>query len=426
MALERKDRVKDQSSTTGTGTLTIDAVAPTGYRTIASAYTTGATLRYTIMNAAMTEWEVGQGVWTAAGSTLTRVTVYASTNAGALVNFSAGVKIVFTGPVANDLPPDGNITLGTKFISNSGTDAGLSFDASNNATFSANLVVSGAGPHAIGGAVNVAIGMNFPSTLSANPGAGSAGYGLLIQPTIVEAGSGNHGELVGVFIGPTFTNGVATASKAVALNLAGFIAPAGTTDAATLRIAAAPTGASNNYALWIDDGAVQFDSTLDVTGAITGSSTIKAATGAAVGGATPGTGGLAFPATAVAVVDANTLDDYVEGTWTPIDSSGASLTFTDPAGSYEKVGRQFRAGFYLVYPVTADGSTALIGGLPFTVSNNNYARQGFVAITDLGTLEHLWPNPNATTVSPRTAASATFTNVALSTVTVSGTVLTHI
>lgn len=143
MALERKDRVKDQSSTTGTGTLTIDAVAPTGYRTIASAYTTGATLKYTIVNAAMTEWEVGQGVWTAAGSTLTRVTVYASTNAGALVNFSVGTKIVFTGPVANDQPPDGNLTLGTKFISYGGTDAGLSFDAGNNATLSANLDVAG-------------------------------------------------------------------------------------------------------------------------------------------------------------------------------------------------------------------------------------------------------------------------------------------
>lgn len=102
MALERKDRVKDQTTTTGTGTVTIAGLAPAGYRTITSAHTSGATVRYTILTSDLSEWEVGQGVWTAAGTTLTRVTVYASSNAGALVNFSAGTKIVFTGPVAED------------------------------------------------------------------------------------------------------------------------------------------------------------------------------------------------------------------------------------------------------------------------------------------------------------------------------------
>ena len=103
MALEREDRVKDQTATTGTGTLTIAGTAPTGYRTITSAHTDGATVRYTVLTSDLTEWEVGQGVWTASGGTLTRATVYASSNSGALVNFSAGTKIVFTGPVAADI-----------------------------------------------------------------------------------------------------------------------------------------------------------------------------------------------------------------------------------------------------------------------------------------------------------------------------------
>lgn len=97
-----KDRVKDQTTTTGTGTLTIDGVAPTGFRTITSAFTTGSTLRYTVLTTTGSEWEVGEGVWTTSGSTLTRVTVYASSNAGSLVNFSAGTKTVFVGPVAQD------------------------------------------------------------------------------------------------------------------------------------------------------------------------------------------------------------------------------------------------------------------------------------------------------------------------------------
>ena len=103
MALEREDRVKDQTATTGTGTLTIAGTAPTGYRTITSAHTDGATVRYTVLTSDLTEWEVGQGVWSSSGTTLTRATVYASSNAGALVSFSSGTKIVFTGPVAADI-----------------------------------------------------------------------------------------------------------------------------------------------------------------------------------------------------------------------------------------------------------------------------------------------------------------------------------
>ncbi len=100
--LERKDSVKDQTATTGTGTLTIDGVAPNGYRTIVSAHTTGAVLRVRVENSAGTEWEVVEGVWTASGATLTRDTVYASSNSGALVNFSAGTKAVSVVATAKD------------------------------------------------------------------------------------------------------------------------------------------------------------------------------------------------------------------------------------------------------------------------------------------------------------------------------------
>ena len=115
---EYKDRVKDQTNTTGTGTITVDGVAGSGgYRTIAAAHTNGATLRYTIINSTGSEWEVGEGVWTSSTSTLTRATVYASSNAGGLVNFSAGAKVVFTGPVARDLtealPTSGGTLTGT-------------------------------------------------------------------------------------------------------------------------------------------------------------------------------------------------------------------------------------------------------------------------------------------------------------------------
>jgi hypothetical protein len=103
MALEFKDSVKDQTTTTGTGTVTIVGTAPAGFRTITSAHTDASTVRYRISSADNSEWEVGQGVWTASGATLTRATVYASSNAGALVSFSAGTKSVITGLTAQDM-----------------------------------------------------------------------------------------------------------------------------------------------------------------------------------------------------------------------------------------------------------------------------------------------------------------------------------
>jgi hypothetical protein len=79
-----------------------------------------------------------------------------------------------------------------------------------------------------------------------------------------------------------------------------------------------------------------------------------------------------FPATQVASANANNLDDYEEGTWTPIDSSGASLTFTNTSNNayYTKIGDMVYASFRLTYPSTANGSTAIVGGLPFTSSGS--------------------------------------------------------
>ena len=101
---------------------------------------------------------------------------------------------------------------------------------------------------------------------------------------------------------------------------------------------------------------------------ITASGTIQVATGAAVGGATPGTGGVAFPAAAVAVVDANTLDDYEEGTVT-LTLSGSTGNPTTPvtvSATYTKIGRlvSITVEFSNKSMVGASGNVQ-ITGLPF-------------------------------------------------------------
>jgi hypothetical protein len=93
MAFVVKDRVKETTITTGTGSVTL-AGAATGYQSFA-AIGTGNSTYYTIAGQTGSEWEVGIGTYTSAGTLLSRTTVFSSSNSGSLVNFSAGTKDVF-------------------------------------------------------------------------------------------------------------------------------------------------------------------------------------------------------------------------------------------------------------------------------------------------------------------------------------------
>jgi hypothetical protein len=95
--------------------------------------------------------------------------------------------------------------------------------------------------------------------------------------------------------------------------------------------------------------------------------TPTATTTIGVGAATPSASGagITFPATQSASTDANTLDDYEEGDWTPSDGSGAGLTFTTASGKYTKIGRQVTVFFTVEYPITASAAAGRIAGLPY-------------------------------------------------------------
>jgi len=93
MAFVLADRVKETTTTTGTGTVTLLG-ASTGFQSFSAIGNTNTTY-YTIAGQTSSEWEVGIGTYTSSGTTLARTTVISSSNAGALVNFSAGTKDVF-------------------------------------------------------------------------------------------------------------------------------------------------------------------------------------------------------------------------------------------------------------------------------------------------------------------------------------------
>ena len=123
MPFNLADRVRDSTTSTGTGSVTLAATPPTGFRSFASALSTGDTTIYCIAHTSADEWEVGIGTLSTT-TTLDRTSVLSSSNAGALVSFSAGSKDVFVTQAADGYlqllslvgsteptPPAGSITL---------------------------------------------------------------------------------------------------------------------------------------------------------------------------------------------------------------------------------------------------------------------------------------------------------------------------
>lgn len=111
MALVVKDRVRETTATTGTGTLTLGG-AVSGFQDF-SVIGNGNTTYYAIVDAATGSWEVGLGTYTSSGTTLSRDTVLESSNNGNLVPFLSGTKDVFcTYPAERSVVVDGT-TLDT-------------------------------------------------------------------------------------------------------------------------------------------------------------------------------------------------------------------------------------------------------------------------------------------------------------------------
>ncbi len=151
------------------------------------------------------------------------------------------------------------------------------------------------------------------------------------------------------------------------------ILSAGTTNSTALNLTADTSGslilASNNNVTAV---------TIATNQSVTFANNATFPTTIGVGGATPSSNGsgITFPATQSASSNANTLDDYEEGTWTPTATAqtGAITTYSS-TGAYIKVGKNlFLSGSIVVTTVGTAGGALFITGLPFTPDNvnNNY------------------------------------------------------
>ena len=109
------------------------------------------------------------------------------------------------------------------------------------------------------------------------------------------------------------------------------------------------------------------------------------------------------------------------GNWTPVDSSGAGLSFPAASGSYTIIGNMVFAYFSLQYPTNTNGANSLIGGLPATVANKQSARQGFLTVTTVATYAtQCIPTANNTTFAIQTNTGSPTQNATLSGATLYG------
>jgi len=106
MALIVKDRVKETTTTTGTGTVTL-AGASTGFQSFA-AIGNGNTTYYAITSG--NDYEVGLGTYTASGTTLSRTTILESSNSGSAITLSGTSDVFCTYPAEKAVVQDNTNT----------------------------------------------------------------------------------------------------------------------------------------------------------------------------------------------------------------------------------------------------------------------------------------------------------------------------
>jgi hypothetical protein len=300
MALVVKDRVKETTATTGTGTLTL-AGAVAGFQSFTSVLSNGDTTYYAIFESSTGAFEVGLGTFTTSGTTLARTTILESSNAGLAINLTAGAADVFiTQPAEKavylDASNDVTSAAGTIDISNFNNDSGYT---TNTGTVTSVAVSAGTGisvsgsPITTSGTITVTntqphIPTNLTYTSAASTGTVNSSTGT--NATLPAATTSIAGLLTSA--DKTKLDGIAAGAQVnVATNL-GYTSAASTgtvtsstgtnatLPAATASIAGLLTSADKTKLDGIQAGAqVNVATNLSVTGGTTAGPTINSSTG---------------------------------------------------------------------------------------------------------------------------------------------------
>lgn len=421
MTLVYADRVKETSTTTGTGTYTL-AGAVTGFQSFAIIGNAN-TCYYAATDG--TNWEVGLGTYTSAGTTLARTSILASSNANAAVSWAAGTKTLwvdFPALVATYLAGgttgSGAVVLGTAptiatpVLNGTPTGTGVATaatastlalrDANGNLT-TVNVLEGYTTTATAAGTTTLTVASNYlqfftgvttqtvvmPVTstlvlgqewLIVNQSTGAVTINSSGGNAIVVLAAGTAALVTTILLTGTsaaswaFTYYGDVVASGKKLTVSNTLTLAGT-DGTTMTF---PTTSAT---LARTDAANTFTGTQTYSGVITvnGTATSTVAGPFDISGASAGQ--IVFPASQNASAGANTLDDYEEGTWTPTITFGGAavgITYTTQSGGYIKIGQQVT--FWGRVILSSKGSStgnALLNGLPFTNSTTFFG--GFFA-----------------------------------------------
>jgi hypothetical protein len=199
MALVINDRVKETTTTTGTGTVSL-AGAVTGFETFAAGVGNSNTTYYCIAHQDQAEFEVGLGTLDGDSSDLARTTIISSSNSDSAVDFSAGTKDVFcTVPASklifedasNDVTIGRNLTV-TGDLTITGDDITMNTNTSgaaligdgtnfNPVAISGDITIGTTGTAAIGSGVIVNADINSSAAIAMSKTAFTAGDGVSLS-----------------------------------------------------------------------------------------------------------------------------------------------------------------------------------------------------------------------------------------------------
>jgi len=393
MALVLKDRVKETSTTAGTGTLTLDG-AVTGFQSFA-AVGDGNTTYYAIADNATGAWEVGIGTYTSSGTTLSRTTVLSSSNSGSLVSFTSNPKDVFvTYPSEKSVYEDAaGVVVQTSFGAITATSAALTTGtittapAANtdivNKTYVDTLVASGIHFHQ-------PVMVESPTNLNATYNNGTAGVGatltnagtqveLIIDGIFTSPGDRvlvysqtnpiENGIYVVTVVGTVSTNWVLTRSSdanTYVINSAN-----GLSEGSTVFVQLGATGAGETYTC-NTSGVITFGTTAITFAQISSAQIYSAGTGLTLTGTqfsiTPtGTAGTYGSASAVPVFVVNAQGQLTSVTNTNIAITGSQVS-GNISGSAGSVANALTLGTYLT-GTSFNGSAAVTATVDATSAN---------------------------------------------------------
>lgn len=404
MALVVKDRVRETTNTTGTGTYTL-AGAVTGFQSF-SVIGNGNTTYYAVTDG--TNWEVGLGTYTASGTTLARTTILESSNSGSAVNWGAGAKDIFvTYPAersvylngagsAVDVLDVGTLGVSTANISTANITAGVVTTTPTSSTDLVNkqyvdaLIASGIHYH-------TPVRVESPTPLTATYNNGTAGVGATLtnsgtQTALVIDGvtvSVNDRVLIytqtnqtqnGIYtvtnVGSGSTNWVLT--RATDADSYVFDSPNGLSEGSTVFVQQGATGAGETYTC-NTVGTITFGTTNITFVQVSSAQIYSAGTGLTLSGtqfslSNVGTAGTYGSASQVPVITTNAQGQVSSVTNTNIAIAGSAITSGTVAVANGGTGQStYTDGQLLIGNSTGNTLTkaTLTAGTGITVTNGN-------------------------------------------------------